>query len=740
MDTAILLCGHGSRKSLDICLYALYHAHCDAAWRLFVICDDGQLAPPLANLAAGARLIASQGSFAADLSAGISLALAESDVSHVCLMHCDTVVTPHWLDKLLACSAEAVGPVMNRARSVQQVPVDLSVRQNRFSIGKINAFAEMRHAAFAQQLPVEAELDTPLLLLSRNAVSRLVFTHNFTTSCFTSLDISHQLTRAGIRAVCCRSCYVHHWGCEGQPGMSPYEKECSFHRDRRLFSTLWGPWRPDAGAYARSIALDAGWLPYAPADKTTRQAGLISRGMEEVSSLCNSQAAAAARFPCQMADGIYPEVPVRLLMQQLRHKAVRTVQNTRFMQARHLRRELRSPSGFSDLLAHIHQIKSNGGKVVAVLAPLYSDPTFSSEDGYIRRVKAIDEDVLDGFYKVYLYEPLIHLPQTLRIVSHGPQRAYVQYDPACAAQRAQVQELVQACGISYTHSLLRLMPHTWKNGAQDVLDLFSLPGVAHIFDMHGAVPEEFELAGQMAEAGFAQALEKRCVLGAQAIVAVNHAMEQHIRTRYPQCKAQIIVLPIFNEDILPDAALPEKPFDENRAIVLYAGGIQAWQKIDMMQDAMAAQAQNFSYKVFTPEPDAFVQQWADRPKPARLLLDCKTPQELTAEYLTAHYGFVLRDDITVNHVACPTKLIEYLQYGIIPILLSSKIGDFAAHGMQYVPIARFLEGNMPTETERLSMAQENHRVLARLLEDYSHGRQQLTGWLTHPGKEYPTGQ
>ncbi len=77
--------------------------------------------------------------------------------------------------------------------------------------------------------------------------------------------------------------------------------------------------------------------------------------------------------------------------------------------------------------------------------------------------------------------------------------------------------------------------------------------------------------------------------------------------------------------------------------------------------------------------------------------------ELAEYYEKAHYGFVLRDDISVNNVACPTKLVEYMNYGIIPIVLSSKIGDFERMKYDYVS----LENLNMTLLPRKSLHNEN---------------------------------
>ncbi|HEY5589373.1 MAG TPA: glycosyl transferase family 1, partial [Candidatus Paceibacterota bacterium] len=60
------------------------------------------------------------------------------------------------------------------------------------------------------------------------------------------------------------------------------------------------------------------------------------------------------------------------------------------------------------------------------------------------------------------------------------------------------------------------------------------------------------------------------------------------------------------------------------------------------------------------------------------------PEDLKEYYVKCHYGFILRDDIVVNNVSCPTKLIEYMYYGITPIVLSTSIGDFEKYGYEYI--------------------------------------------------------
>lgn len=49
----------------------------------------------------------------------------------------------------------------------------------------------------------------------------------------------------------------------------------------------------------------------------------------------------------------------------------------------------------------------------------------------------------------------------------------------------------------------------------------------------------------------------------------------------------------------------------------------------------------------------------------------------------------MRDPVLLNQVACPTKLVEYLYWGVVPIVSTPSIGDFAELGFAYVLLDDF---------------------------------------------------
>ena len=93
--------------------------------------------------------------------------------------------------------------------------------------------------------------------------------------------------------------------------------------------------------------------------------------------------------------------------------------------------------------------------------------------------------------------------------------------------------------------------------------------------------------------------------------------------------------------------------------------------------------------------------------------------KLVELYFTADFGLLLRENSIVNRVACPTKLVEYLRFGVIPVLDSPFVGDFAELGMAYVALEDLRSGRVPSIRRRLEMALHNFKIV-RILESQGH--------------------
>lgn len=329
-------------------------------------------------------------------------------------------------------------------------------------------------------------------------------------------------------------------------------------------------------------------------------------------------------------------------------------------------------------------------------------------DGYYQRVRSIDNLFLDR-WRVYI--DLVNLP--------GRKSWYDFPAPKTLVLRPQIKGnrflarmssifCILRCKTSYFHSILS------AGGVGRNPIFWYLPLKKRILDMHGVVPEEFDYKGEKRRAIHFQRIERRIISRMHYLVVVTDAMKNHVEKKYPGLfKGQYITLPIFQELNMERTDKQDEP---SKPVIVYAGGLQKWQQVPKMIDVMEKTYDFYSYRFYCPEPEKMI---AMLPKALRdnkkIHVGSRTPSELLKEYPQCHYGFILREDIIVNQVSCPTKVIEYLANGIVPVVDSEKIGDFANMSMQYVRLKDLADHRLPEESKRKEMVNINYDVYKKLM-------------------------
>lgn len=283
--------------------------------------------------------------------------------------------------------------------------------------------------------------------------------------------------------------------------------------------------------------------------------------------------------------------------------------------------------------------------------------------------------------------------------------------------------LAQACAILcilrcrriYFHSIFTMLHR--RTGW-----LLSIPGIIKVFDMHGAVTEEYRLHQDFFRAMLYEPVERLAIRKCDVIVVVTRAMENYLRQKYrDDVRGRIVLFPMFPDSPLAAAARPDI---NGKPVVVYAGGLQKWQQVPQMVNAVRHTHSLYEYRFYCPEP-AKIRDMLPEEICSRVVIEHKTREELLAVYPDCHYGFILREDTIVNQVACPTKLVEYLAMGIVPIVNSENIGDFQAMGMQSVSLEALLLGSLPDEERRAEMVRLNFEVYERLRKIYQAGSNQI---------------
>jgi hypothetical protein len=235
-----------------------------------------------------------------------------------------------------------------------------------------------------------------------------------------------------------------------------------------------------------------------------------------------------------------------------------------------------------------------------------------------------------------------------------------------------------------------------------------------ITDLHGAVPEEFGYQGRPRLAKLFGAVERIALRRSSVVVHVTAAMKRHFEKKYGRNSDHDRIVAIMpkmadlrgvRENVL---GVPRDP-----KAVIYAGGLQAWQNVAMMLDAATAAAQ--MRFVFLSGEASTLQTLACSAKVRDFTCHAVPPNQVPNYYLSASFGFILRDPVLLNQVACPTKLVEYLHWGVIPIVHSEDIGDFTNLGYQFVALADFRAGRLPDANRLAEMREINRDVVDRLI-------------------------
>lgn len=211
-----------------------------------------------------------------------------------------------------------------------------------------------------------------------------------------------------------------------------------------------------------------------------------------------------------------------------------------------------------------------------------------------------------------------------------------------------------------------------------------------ITDMHGIIVEENRMDTRhgkiikcIRDKIFTLA-ERIVVRKSKFIITVTQNMKKYFITKYSIDQSRAITIPIFDQTIKLEQTVRRdftKPWK-----VIYAGGAHSWQCIDKMMELIAKTHNEWEWTILSGEKDYFQKKLALYHLGNYVKLASVPSDEVYRYYQKNDFGIILRENIAVNQVACPTKLIEYMQHGLIPIVWSPEIGDFKELGYKYISI------------------------------------------------------
>jgi len=328
--------------------------------------------------------------------------------------------------------------------------------------------------------------------------------------------------------------------------------------------------------------------------------------------------------------------------------------------------------------------------------------TFPNEanmrDGYFRRVHYVDQAFCDC-ERIHLdirfgknFVKRTELPEPKMKVLHL--NAIIHF--------FLIGQVLRNSGIIYIHSIAKI--------PSILIHLIRLKNqVPFALDLHGVMVEELKLSREFIRSFLFTRIESWCFKHTSLNIYVSEVMRTHFRTKYPEFKGEDLIFATNSNNQSAVGSrqsatcnLQPATCNPDDVIFLYAGNCQKWQNIDLMLDVMLSlNNPRYKFLILSGQKKHFEKLIRHKNFPAgKIEVISVRPEELQSYYELAHYGFILRDDILVNRVANPTKLAEYLQFGIIPVVKLVDIGDYARFEYDYILYEELNNGLLPRKSQK----------------------------------------
>lgn len=210
-----------------------------------------------------------------------------------------------------------------------------------------------------------------------------------------------------------------------------------------------------------------------------------------------------------------------------------------------------------------------------------------------------------------------------------------------------------------------------------------VPRCRIVFDMRGDI-SEVETPGSAAYAALERKVA-RAVESACRITCVSESFRQQVAAQYPEAAGKIVVIPcaasaaLFNYDPQTRREVRCRLGLDDRLVLVYCGALdQTWQVADRLMAAfrdLHAADPRYHLLLVTPNVDLALRLTSELGiAPADVTAVSAAHHEVPSYLMAADVGLLLRRRNSVNAVASPTKLAEYLMTGL-PVAVSQGIGD-----------------------------------------------------------------
>ncbi|MFI5451830.1 glycosyltransferase [Pedobacter sp. UC225_61] len=315
--------------------------------------------------------------------------------------------------------------------------------------------------------------------------------------------------------------------------------------------------------------------------------------------------------------------------------------------------------------------------------------TNTLKDGMVQRVKNIDN--------LFIQTPRVFLDVNIRCYFNKqvcePTDNVKEYKLNALLHFFVIWKLIKAADIIFLHSVY---------GAVCTFIQLCLFKKKICLDFHGVVPEENLVINNRFYFYYFKFIEWVSVRLATHVIYVSKVMEQNFVQKYPFITKRRMIYPNYTN--IKQDRIPIK-FNNantgNKTVFIYSGNLQNWQNIDDLLKVIHQYqtVPNYHFIILTGQVEQFKKKIVKHHiQLDRIEINSVNSDEIDAYYARAHYGFILRSDHLLNRVANPTKMMEYLLFGITPIVKSVAIGDFNDYQYEYININEFNEYLLPKKS------------------------------------------
>lgn len=338
-------------------------------------------------------------------------------------------------------------------------------------------------------------------------------------------------------------------------------------------------------------------------------------------------------------------------------------------------------------------------------------------DGMYRRIYEIDR-ILSEFDRIYVYHENQGADSLIRPAYRISERVSIQsLDLGYASHFIYFKKLIEQADWVYAQTVFHSSPY--------LIECYSSNKI--ITDAHGVASAELRLSGYLESARLWEKYEEIAVNKSQAVVVVTRAMEKYYRKTFGCKNSHFIYLPICH--LKERSASWDKEKNNGKYKLIYAGGTQPWQNVDLMIQSLRKCKELFNTYFLTPNTAVIEKEIEKSRIGADVHVMSASQSEVISHLKSSHFGFLLRDKDPVNEVAFPTKLIEYLAYGVIPIIKSSQIGDYETLGVEGLYLEDFINGRLPSDEEMVGIRYRNFLRYQKVLTDYQKGVNELIDFI-----------